>query len=118
MTRVEPQSEMHPPGWEPNLLSIEELQDSGLLFEINRRVLWPLGLSLAIRRSHRCARHHKDTCPQSHAKTYGVEIVTLGLFSSVFDHDEVIIPSGGDVEPERAAAFVKWSAERLRRLNR
>lgn len=33
---------------EPKLVSLQEIMDMGLLFEINRRVLHPLGMAMAV----------------------------------------------------------------------
>lgn len=79
------------------LFSPRELRESGLLWEVNRLVFWPLGLSLNV------------TYDQDEDE-YGD-----GLFVKQIDPPETIVDGIGndyDAEAHPAIRFAKWSSDR------
>jgi hypothetical protein len=79
------------------LFSPRELRESGLLWETNRLVFWPLGLSLQV-------------IYDTETDEYGE-----GLFVKQIDPPETIVDGIGndyDAEAHPAIRFAKWSADR------
>lgn len=95
-----PEFNPKPPEGEWSEMELRELHESGLLWQVNRAVLWPMGLALTLE-----ADNNADGTPGEYKRLY---------VSRVDPFEPIASGDGPDDEGARLDHLVEWMKVRFR----